>query len=195
MIESLRTQAQEAPYHRAERRDVYYRSNLKVDVLKLVVAIIAELLIFYLWFHFPIRERYEVLAHIVLPICIVFPFLNYRYLVLVPFIAFIPDIARAFDFAFDLSVSHTLIILPVAFFAGFLPFINRPRTAILAGYTTVAIIASHLIVDTRKYATIGNIAGYPWADLVLYTLLLTVGGFVLLQALDSIMPKTAKGRL
>ncbi|MGZ4941306.1 MAG: hypothetical protein ACXV5P_03290 [Halobacteriota archaeon] len=191
LTESPDMQARESLYHRTEARHVYDRSKLEVDVAKLAIAVIAELLIFFLWFHFPIRERYEVLAHVVLPVCMVFPFLNYRYLILVPFIAFIPDIARAFDF----DISHSLISLPIAFLAGFLPFINRPRTAILAGYTVVAIIASHLIIDTRKYATIENIAGYPWADLVLYTLLLTVIGFVLLQALRFTEPKTAEGRL
>ncbi len=183
MIESQYRQERETSRHRAESKGISCGSNLKMDVLKLATAIIAELLIFYLWFHFPMRERYEVVAHIALPIFIVFPFLNYRYLVLVPFIAFIPDVARVFDFAFDVNVSHSLISLPIAFLAGFLPFVNRPRTAILTGYAAVAIISSHFIVDTRKYATFSNIAGYPWTDIVLYTLLLTVIGFALLQTL------------
>ncbi len=183
MIESQYRQEQETSRHRAESKVISCGSNFKMDVLKLATAIIAELLIFYLWFHFPMRERYEVVAHIALPIFIVFPFLNYRYLVLVPFIAFITDVARVFDFAFDVNVSHSLISLPIAFLAGFLPFVNRPRTAILTGYAAVAIISSHFIVDTRKYATFSNIAGYPWTDIVLYTLLLTVIGFALLQTL------------
>ncbi len=192
-IESQYRQERETPYRRAVPKGVSYGSNLKMDVLKLAIAIVAELLIFYLWFHFPMRERYEVIAHIALPIFIVFPFLNYRYLVLVPFIAFIPDIARIFDFAFDVNVSHSLISLPIAFLAGFLPFINRPRTAILIGYAVVAIITSHFIVDARKYAAFSNIAGYPWTDIVLYTLLLTTVGFALLQALRFTEPKTEKG--
>ncbi|MGZ7129508.1 MAG: hypothetical protein ACXVIS_10815 [Halobacteriota archaeon] len=190
LTESQRMQARESLHRRTEARNVYDRSKLEVDVAKLAIAVIAELVIFFLWFHFPIRERYEVLAHVVLPVCIVFPFLNYRYLILVPFIAFIPDIARAFGF----DIAHSLISLPIAFLVGFLPFVKRPRTAILAGYTVLAIIASHLIVDTRKYATIENVAGYPWADLVLYTLLLTVIGFVLLEALR-FTEKTAEGQL
>ncbi len=182
-IESQYRQERETPYNREEAKGVSYGSNLKMDVLKLATAIVAELLIFYLWFHFPTRERYEIIAHIALPIFIVFPFLNYRYLILVPFIAFIPDVARVFDFAFDVNVSHSLIILPIAFLAGFLPFVNRPRTAILTGYAVVAIISSHFIVDARKYAVFSNVAGYPWTDIVLYTILLTVTGFALLQAL------------
>ncbi len=184
-------QARESSYHRTAATKAYHRSKLEVDVVKLAIAIVAELVIFFLWFHFPIRERYEVLAHVVLPVCVVFPFLNYRYLILVPFIAFIPDVARAFDF----DISHTLISLPIAFLAGFLPFINRPRTAILTGYAAVAIIASHLIVDARKYAVIDYIAGYPWADLVLYTLILTAIGFVLLEALRFTELKTTEERL
>ncbi len=189
MIENQYGQERETSRHRAESKGIPCGSNLKMDVLKLATAIIAELLIFYLWFHFPTRERYEVIAHIALPIFIVFPFLNYRYLILVPFIAFIPDIARIFDFALDVNVSHSLISLPIAFLAGFLPFVNRPRTAIITGYAVVAIISSHFIVDARKYAAFSSIAGYSWTDIVLYTLLLTVTGFALLQALRFSEPK------
>ncbi len=184
-------QARESAYYKTKAHKSYHRSKLEADIAKLAIAVIAELLIFYIWFHFPIRERYEVLAHIVLPVCIVFPFLNYRYLIFVPFIAFIPDIARAFDF----EVSHSLISLPIAFLAGFLPFISRPRTAILTGYAAAAIIASHLIIDGRKYAVITNVAGYPWADLIFYTLLLTVIGFVILQALRLTEPTHADEQL
>ncbi len=172
-------QARESSYYKTKEQRAYFRSTLETDLAKLAIAIILEFIIFYVWFHFPSRERYEVLAHIILPVCIVLPFLNYRYLIFVPFLSFIPDIARAFD----LSISHTLVSLPIAFLVGFLPFISRPRTAILTGYAAVAIVASHLIIDARKYAPITNVAGYPWADLVLYTLLLTVVGFLLLQAL------------
>ncbi len=184
-------QARESAYYKTKTQKTYYRSKLETDIAKLAIALIAELLIFYVWFHFPVRERYEVLAHIVLPICIVLPFLNYRYLILVPLLSFIPDITRAFDF----DISHSLLSLPIAFLAGFLPFINRPRTAILTGYAAVAIIASHLVIDTRKYAMIVNVAGYPWADLVLYTLLLTIVGFILLQALRFTEPDAVKEQL
>ncbi len=184
-------QAPESSYYRREAQKPYYRSGLEGDIAKLAIAIIAELLIFYIWFHFPIRERYEVLVHIALPVFIVLPFLNYRYLIFVPFLAFIPDIARVFDS----EVSHSLIGLPIAFLVGFLPFISRPRTAILAGYAAFAIIASHLIIDSRKFATVVNVAGYPWADLVLYTLLLTLVGFVLRQALRFTEPEHTQQHL
>jgi hypothetical protein len=137
------------------------------------------LLVFFLWLDGPARERYEILAHIALPILIVLPIINYRYLIVVPFIAFLPDLARAFD----IDISHSVAILPLVFVAGFVPFIRRPKTALIAGYAALAIWASHLIVDARKYAIIGNVGGYPWSDLVLYTLLLTVLGFLLVQAL------------
>jgi hypothetical protein len=153
------------------------RRTLEADLIKLTLAIIAELLIFFFWLDAPIRERYEVLVHIALPICIVLPILNYRSLILVPFIAFLPDVARAFG----IDISHSLALLPIVFLAAFLPFINRPRTALVAGYVAFAIVASHFIVDARKYAIIENVAGYPWSDLVLYTVLLTVLGFLLLQ--------------
>jgi hypothetical protein len=35
----------------------------------------------------------------------------------------------------------------------------------------------------RKYAIIDNIGGYLWSDMILYTLILTVVGFLLVQAL------------
>jgi hypothetical protein len=38
-------------------------------------------------------------------------------------------------------------------------------------------------VDERKYVIIENIDGYLWSDLVLYTLILTVLGFLLVQFL------------
>jgi hypothetical protein len=93
------------------------------------------------------------------------------------FIAFLPDLARAFG----IDVSHSLIILPFVFLAGFVPFIRRPKTALVAGYAACAIWASHLIVDARKYATIQNVG--LWSDLVLYAVFLTVLGFLLLQFL------------
>lgn len=155
----------------------YKRRGIKADLIKLAIAIIAELFIFVFWVDAPIRERYEILAHIVLPICIVLPILNYRYLIFVPFIAFLPDVARAFG----IGISHSLALLPIIFLAAAVPFINRPRTALIAGYAAFAIVASHFIVDARKYAIIENVAGYPWSDLVLYTVILTVLGFLLLQ--------------
>ena len=155
----------------------YKRRGIKADLIKLTIAIIAELLIFVFWVDAPIRERFEILAHIVLPICIVLPILNYRYLIFVPFIAFLPDVARAFG----IGISHSLALLPIIFLAAAVPFINRPRTALIAGYAAFAIVASHFIVDARKYAIIENVAGYPWSDLVPYTVILTVLGFLLLQ--------------
>jgi len=97
----------------------------------------------------------------------------------VPFIAFLPDVARAFD----IDISHSLAILPLVFVAAFLPFIRRPKTALIAAYAATAICASHLIVDARKYAIIDSFSGYPWSDLVLYALFLTVVGFLLAQVL------------
>jgi hypothetical protein len=97
----------------------------------------------------------------------------------VPFIAFLPDLAREFG----IDISHSLVILPLVFVAAFVPFARRPKTALIAGYAACAIWASHFIVDTRKYAIIENVGGYPWSDLVLYALLLTVLGFLLAQVL------------
>ncbi len=164
-------------YYSRRGSEPHKRRVLEMDILKLTIAIIAELLIFVFWLDAPIRERYEVLVHIALPICIVLPILDYRYLILVPFIAFLPDVARAFG----IDISHSLALLPIVFLAAFLPFINRPRTALVAGYAAFAIVASHFIVDARNYAIIENVAGYSWSDLVLYTVLLTVLGFLLLQ--------------
>ncbi|MGZ4862861.1 MAG: hypothetical protein ACXV2E_08800, partial [Halobacteriota archaeon] len=78
----------------ADRRAEYNRQALEADLLKLTIAIAAELLILLIWFLGPARERYEVLVHVALPLCIVFPVISYRYLLLVPFIAFLPDVAR-----------------------------------------------------------------------------------------------------
>jgi hypothetical protein len=166
-------------YYSTDRREQYKRRALEADLLKLTVALVAEVLIFLVWFDGPARERYEILVHIALPIFIVLPVINYRYLIVVPFIAFLPDLARGFG----IDISHSLVILPFVFLAAFLPFIRRPKTALIAGYAAFAIWASHLIVDARKYAVIENVGGYPWSDLVLYALLLTVGGFLLMQAL------------
>ncbi|MGZ7138881.1 MAG: hypothetical protein ACXVI7_11920, partial [Halobacteriota archaeon] len=107
------------------------------------------------------------------------PMLNYRYLIVVPFIAFLPDVLRAIG----IDISHSLVILPLVFLAAFLPFVRRPKTALIAGYATFAIYASHLVVDARKYAVIENVGGYLWSNMVLYVVLLTVIGFLLVQFL------------
>jgi hypothetical protein len=169
----------EASYYPTGQGEQYKRRAFQADLLKLTVAVVAELVIFLLWFDGPARERYEILVHIALPICIVLPIINYRYLIVVPFIAFLLDVARAFD----VNISHSLAILPLVFVAASLPFIRRPKTALIAAYAATAVCASHLIVDARKYATIESFSGYPWSDLVLYALLLTVLGFLLVQVL------------
>ncbi|MGZ7115798.1 MAG: hypothetical protein ACXVI0_12245 [Halobacteriota archaeon] len=169
-------EAHKKTYYPTDTNEQYARRVLEADLLKLTAAIVAELLIFFVWFDGPARERYEILVHIALPICIILPIVNYRYLIVVPFIAFLPDVARAFD----IGISHSLVILPFVFIAGFLPFIRRPKTALIAGYAGCAIWASHLIVDARKYTVIQIIGGYPWSVLVLYALFLTVLGFLLL---------------
>jgi hypothetical protein len=169
----------EASYYPTDQGEQYKRRAFQADLLKLTVAVVAELVIFLLWFDGPTRERYEILVHVALPICILLPIINYRYLIVVPFIAFLPDVARAFD----IDISHSLAILPLVFVAAFLPFIRRPKTALIAAYAATAICASHLIVDARKYAIIESFSGYPWSDLVLYALLLTVVGFLLTQVL------------
>jgi hypothetical protein len=160
----------EASYYPTGQGEQYKRLAFQADLLKLTVAVVAELVIFLLWFDGPARERYEIL---------VLPIINYRYLIVVPFIAFLPDVARAFD----VDISHSLAILPLVFVAAFLPFIRRPKTALIAAYAATAVCASHLIVDARKYAIIESFSGYPWSDLVLYALLLTVLGFLLVQVL------------
>jgi hypothetical protein len=169
----------EASYYPTDQEEQYKRRAFQTDLIKLTVAVVAELVIFLLWFDGPTRERYEILVHAALPICILLPIINYRYLIVVPFIAFLPDVARAFD----IDISHSLAILPLVFVAAFLPFIRRPKTALIAAYAATAICASHLIVDARKYAIIESFSGYPWSDLVLYALLLTVVGFLLKQVL------------
>ncbi len=185
-------EAHKRTYYPRDTNEQYARRAFEADLLKLTAAIVAELLIFFVWFDGPARERYEILVHIALPICIVLPIINYRYLIVVPFIAFLPDVARAFD----IGISHSLVALPVVFMAGFVPFILRPKTALIAGYAAAAIWASHLIVDARKYAVIQNIGGYPWSALVLYSLFLTVAGFVLLWSLRlNGIDKDNEGRL
>jgi hypothetical protein len=82
-----------------------------------------------------------------------------------------------------IDISHSIVILPLVFLAAFVPFIRRPKTALVAGYAAFAIWASHFIVDARKYTVIQNVGGYLWSDLVFYALLLTVIGFLLLQLL------------
>lgn len=153
----------EASHHPTDQSEQYKRRASQADLLKLTVAIVAELVIFLLWFDGPARERYEILVHIALPICIVLPIINYRYLIVVPFIAFLPDVARAIG----IDISHSLAILPVVFVAAFLPFIRRPKTALIAAYAATAIYASHLVIDTRKYALVESVGGYPWSNLVL----------------------------
>jgi hypothetical protein len=91
----------EASYYPTGQREQYKRRAFQADLLKLTVAIVAELVIFLLWFDGPARERYEILVHIALPICIVLPIINYRYLIVVPFIAFLPDVAQRL-----MSISH-----------------------------------------------------------------------------------------
>jgi hypothetical protein len=151
--------------------------TLQIDTLKLVIALSAELVIFLLWLDAPPRERYEVLAHIVLPLCIVFPIVNYRYLIFVPFIAFLPDIARAFG----IEMSHSLLILPLVFLAALLPFLSKLKAAVIVAYAAAAVVASHFIADARPHAVIYNAGAYPWSDLLLYSFFLTVTGFLLLQ--------------
>lgn len=165
----------------ADPRERYKRRALGIGLLTLAAAIVAEWFIFLVWFDGPARERYEILAHVALPLCIVFPLLNYRYLIVVPFVAFLPDLARAFD----IELTHSLGVLPLIFFVAFVPFaiMSRLKTAFIVGYGACAIWASHLIVDARKYTAIQNVGGYPWNALVLYTLLLTVLGFLLIQFL------------
>ncbi len=164
-------------YYPTDRDEQYSGDPFGVSLLKLSAAIVALCLMFLVWFDGPARERYEILVHVALPICIVFPLISYRYLIVVPFIAFLPDLARAFGVA----SSHTVAILPFIFVAALVPFIRRPKTALIAAYAACAIWASHLIVDARTYVTTGNVGGYPWNDLVLYALLLTVLGFLLAQ--------------
>jgi hypothetical protein len=172
-------ETQRKTYYATDGKEQYKRRAFEADLLKLVIAIVAEIAIFFIWFDGPARERYEILVHIALPIFIVLPIINYRYLIVVPFIAFLPDVARVLG----IEISHSWVILPLVFLAACVPFIRRPRTALVAGYAAFAIWASHLIVDARKYTPIQNVGGYLWSDLVLYALLLTVIGFVLLQLL------------
>jgi len=172
-------ETQRETYYKTDGREQYNRRAFEADLLKLVIAVVAELVIFFIWFDGPARERYEILVHIALPVCILLPILNYRYLIVVPFIAFLPDVGRAIG----IDISHSLVILPLVFLAGFLPFIRRPKTALIAGYAAFSIYASHLIIDTRKYAIIENVDGYLWNNMVLYALLLTLIGFLLVQLL------------
>ncbi len=167
------------PYYPVNTNERYASRALEADLLKLSAAIVAELLIFFLWFDGPARERYEILVHVALPLFIVLPILHYRYLIVVPFIAFLPDVARAFG----IGASHSPIILPLVFLAAFVPFVRRPKTAFIAGYAAVAVWASHLIVDARKYTSVQMVGGYPWTVLVLYALLVTVVGLLLLWLL------------
>jgi hypothetical protein len=166
-------------YYRADRTESYKERSFETDLLKLLVALIAELVIFALWFDGPARERYEILVHVALPVFILLPIVNYRYLILVPFIAFLPDVARLMGY----EIAHELIVLPLVFVAAFAVFIRRPKTALVAGYAATAVWASHLIVDARKYTPTQNIGGYLWSDLILYSLALTVVGFLLVQLL------------
>src|SRR5659263_339337 len=129
-------ETQRNTYYTTDRREQYKRRAFEADLLKLVIAVVAELVIFFIWFVGPARERYEILVHIALPICIVLPIINYRYLIVVPFIAFLPDVARAFD----VDISHSLAILPLVFVTAFLPFIRRPKPALIAAYAATACL-------------------------------------------------------
>ncbi len=106
-------ETQRKTYYTTDGREQYKRRAFEADLLKLVIAIVAELVIFFIWFDGPARERYEILVHIALPIFIVLPIINYRYLIVVPFIAFLPDVARAIG----IDISHSLVILPLVFLA------------------------------------------------------------------------------
>jgi hypothetical protein len=99
-------ETQRRSYYPTDQIEQYKRRALEADLIKLAVAIVAQLLFFYLWFNLPPRERYEIIAHVALAVCIVFPIINYRYLIVVPFIAFLPDLARAFG----IDISHSLVI-------------------------------------------------------------------------------------
>jgi len=151
------------------------------DVVKLTLSVLAQLLLFAIWLSLPSRERYEVVVHIALPLLIVIPILKLRYLIVVPFLAFVPDIARLFD----VDVFHSISSLPLVFAAAALPFLKKPRTALTAGYAAIAIVASHMIVDARKHAVLESIGGYPFYHVELYALLLTVGGFLLVHVLNA----------
>ena len=83
--------------------------------------------------------------------------------------------------ALDVEISYSLVLLQIFLAGAVLFFLNRPRRAFIAGYAVFAIVASHFIVDARKGASIGNIARYPWSNLVLDSLALTLLGFALLQ--------------
>ncbi len=166
------------PYYPTDRGERYPRRALGIALLALTAAIVAEWLMFFIWLDGPARERYEILVHLALPLCIVLPLLNYRYLIVVPLIAFLPDMARAFD----IESAHSVVVVPLVFLVVFVSvaLLRRPKAALIAGYAACAVWASHLIVDARKYATVQYVGGYPWSDLVLYALLLTVFGLLLL---------------
>jgi hypothetical protein len=178
-------------YYGADQKESYARQAFEIDLLKLVIALIAELVIFALWFDGPARERYEILMHVALPVFILLPIVNYRYLILVPFIAFLPDVARAMGY----EIAHELLVLPLVFAAAFAVFIRRPKTALVAGYAAAAVWASHLIIDARKYTPVQNVGGYLWSDLILYALALTVIGFLLVQFLGPRETRTRRERL
>lgn len=69
-------ETRESTYYSTDRREQYKKRALEADLLKLVIAIVLELLIFLIWFEGPARERYEILVHAALPICIVLPIIN-----------------------------------------------------------------------------------------------------------------------
>src|SRR5659263_771623 len=100
-------ETQRNTYYTTDRREQYKRRAFEADLLKRVIAVVAELVIFFIWFDGPARERYEILVHIALPICILLPILNYRYLLVVPFIAFIPAAARVIR----IDLSHSPVLL------------------------------------------------------------------------------------
>ncbi len=123
-------------YYPTDRSEQYRGETFGVSLLKLTAAIVALCLMFFVWFDGPARERYEILVHIALPVCIVLPLINYRYLIVVPFIAFLPDLARVFGIA----SSHTVVIFPFIFAAAFGPFIRRPKTALIAAYAACCVL-------------------------------------------------------
>ena len=140
----------EASHHPTDQSEQYKRRASQADLLKLTVAIVAELVIFLLSFDGPARERYEILVHIALPICIVLPIINYRYLIVVPFIAFLPDVARAIG----IDISHSLAI-----------YTGRLCSSLLAFYTTTKDCADRSLCSLPLYTLVTSSlihASMPW---------------------------------
>ena len=158
-------ETQRKTYYTTDRREQYKKRAFEADLLKLAVAIVAELLIFFVWFDGPARERYEILVHIALPICIVLPILNYRYLIVVPFIAFLPDVARAIG----IDISHSLVILPLVFLAAFVPLYVGPRLH-LSQATRLVLSGRVISLSTRVsmllFKTSEDICGAIWCSML-----------------------------